>query len=98
MCSDTIAMISITTAANHALTTCILLENTATANNARSRTVLREAGLPAIASQNAQSSAHQCEWERHIYLCDLDHISSDNLGSYDGECHRDDDRGFVLQN
>ena len=42
MCSDTVAMSSIKTAVSYALTTYMMLDNTATANNARSRTVLRE--------------------------------------------------------
>ena len=43
MCSDTVARSSIKTAASYALTTYMMLDNTATANNAQSRTVLRDA-------------------------------------------------------
>ena len=46
MCSDTVAMSSISTAASHALTTSMMLENTASANNARSRHGIATRNLP----------------------------------------------------
>ena len=90
MCSDTVARSSIKTAASHARTTCMMLENTATPNNAWSRTVFRETCLPASSSHLAQPSGHTCghtcEWERHTYSCDLYEVKSDFLGSFDVEC------------
>ena len=48
MCSDSVAMSSIATAASHALTTCMTSENTATVNNAQPRTVLRDASVQQV--------------------------------------------------
>ena len=81
-CGDTVAMSSgDTTAASHARTTCMMLENTATANTARSRTAMLEASLPASSSETAKASGHPC---------DLDQVKLDNLGSSDVECHNVD--------
>ena len=48
MCSDSVAMSSIATAASHALTTCMTSENIATVNNAQPRTVLRDASVQQV--------------------------------------------------
>ena len=61
MCSDTGARSSMRTAASYRLTTCMTLGNTATANNARSRTALCEANLSANSSETAHKSGHPCE-------------------------------------
>ena len=50
MCSDTVARFSIMTAGNYTLTTCMMLENTAISNIARSRPVLREPSEPVNSS------------------------------------------------
>ena len=79
MCSDTVARSSIKTA-SYAHTTCMMLENTATSNNARSRTELGEPSEPVNLSK---ANGHPCEWERHIYSCNLDQVKFDYLDSFD---------------